>query len=131
MAFVFLDRKNVIIGSIILALIFSLGIIIGHFGHGLPEPSDAETLVNQIMEDQFLMEKELVNEALESVDTDSLRSFLKQLTKEPHIAGHRRDNELTKYIQKAWLDMGFDHVELAEYDFYLSWPNEVKSVLEN
>ena len=88
MAFVFLDRKNVIIGSIILALIFSLGIIIGHFGHGLPEPSDAETLVNQIMEDQFLMEKELVNEALESVDTDSLRSFLKQLTKS--VQGARR-----------------------------------------
>ena len=105
MAFVFLDKRNVIIGSIILALIFTLGIIIGHFGRRQPEPSVsyAETLVNQIMEDQFLMEKELVKEALESVDTDRLRTFLKQLTKEPHIAGHRRDNELTKYIQKAQL----------------------------
>ena len=49
----------------------------------------------------------------------------KQLTKEPHIAGQRRDNELTKLIQKAWMDMSFDHVELAEFDFYLSWPNQV------
>ena len=50
----------------------------------------------------------------------------KQLTKEPHIAGLRRDNELTKLIQKSWMDMSFDHVELAEFDFYLSWPNQVK-----
>ena len=49
----------------------------------------------------------------------------KELTKEPHIAGQRRDNELTKLIQKAWMDMSFDHVELAEFDFYLSWPNQV------
>ena len=51
----------------------------------------------------------------------------KELTKEPHIAGQRRDNELTKLIQKAWMDMSFDHVELAEFDFYLSFPNQVNS----
>ena len=50
----------------------------------------------------------------------------KELTKEPHIAGQQRDNELTKLIQKAWMDMSFGHVELAEFDFYLSWPNQVK-----
>ena len=55
----------------------------------------------------------------------------KQLTKEPHIAGLRRDNELTKLIQKAWMDMSFDHVELAEFDFYLSWPNQVKCFFLN
>ena len=51
----------------------------------------------------------------------------KELTKEPHIAGQRRDNELTKLIQKAWMDMSFDHVELAEFDFYLSFPKQVNS----
>ena len=35
------------------------------------------------------------------------------------------DNELIEYIQKTWTDIGLDRVELTEYDFYLSWPNQV------
>ena len=81
------------------------------------------------MVDQFLSEKELIKETLENVDTNNLRSYLKELTKEPHIAGHRRDNQLIDYIQKAWTDMGLDRVELAEYDFYLSWPNQVLNIV--
>ena len=81
------------------------------------------------MADQFLSEKELIKETLENVDTNILRSYLKELTKEPHIAGHRRDNQLIDYIQKAWTDMGLDRVELAEYDFYLSWPNQVLNIV--
>ena len=77
------------------------------------------------MADQFSSEKELIKETLENVNTNNLRSYLKELTKEPHIAGQRRDNQLIDYIQKAWTDMGLDRVELAEYDFYLSWPNQV------
>ena len=81
------------------------------------------------MADQFSSEKELIKETLENVDTNNLRSYLKELTKEPHIAGHRRDNQLIDYIQKAWTDMGLDRVELAEYDFYLSWPNQVLNIV--
>ena len=125
MAFVFLDKKNILIGSLILALIFSLGVIIGYYGHQMPGPSEADDLVNRIMKDQFSNEKELIKEALKNIDTNSLRSYHEELTKEPHIAGQKRDEELTKYIQKAWNQMGFDRVELAEYDFYLSWPNQV------
>ena len=54
-----------------------------------------------------------------------MRLYLKELTRGPHIAGHRRDNELIEYIQKTWTDIGLDRVELTEYDFYLSWPNQV------
>ena len=83
------------------------------------------------MADQFSSEKELIKETLENVGTNNLRSYLKELTKEPHIAGHRRDNQLIDYIQKAWTDMGLDRVELAEYDFYLSWPNQVLNIVHN
>jgi hypothetical protein len=89
--------------------------------------SSAEALVNEIMADQFKSEKDLVKEALENVNSDNLRSYLKTLTKEPHIAGQKRDNELIEWIRQSWLDMGLDRVELAEYDFYLSWPNQVIS----
>jgi hypothetical protein len=38
MAFVFLDKKNVIIGGIALAVMFSLGVIIGYFGKSNSTP---------------------------------------------------------------------------------------------
>jgi hypothetical protein len=127
MAFLFLDKKNIIFGAIVLAIMFSLGVIIGYFGkdNSAGSGSNAEALVNKIMGDQFKDEQDLVKQALEDVNTDNLRSYLKTLTKEPHIAGLKRDNELIQWIRQSWLDMGLDRVELAEYDFYLSWPNQV------
>ena len=41
------------------------------------EPSKVEALVKTIMEDQFSMEAELIKEALDNVNSDSLRSFHK------------------------------------------------------
>ena len=40
MAFLFLDKRNVIIGSVVLAVIFSLGIIIGYYGRQIPDSSE-------------------------------------------------------------------------------------------
>ena len=42
MAFLFLDKKNVIIGSVVLAVIFSLGIIIGYYGRQMPDSSGSK-----------------------------------------------------------------------------------------
>ena len=69
MAFVFLDKRNVIIGTVVLIVIFVLGIIIGCYSGPKNEPSKAEALVNTIMEDQFSIEAELIKEALESVNS--------------------------------------------------------------
>ena len=77
MAFVFLDKRNVIIGTVVLIVIFVLGIIIGLYSGPKNEPSKAEALVKSIMEDQFSMEAELIKEALDNVNSDSLRSFHK------------------------------------------------------
>ena len=77
MAFVFLDKRNVIIGTVALIVIFVLGIIIGRYSGPKNEPSKAEALVNTIMEDQFSIEADLIKEALESVNSDRLRSFHK------------------------------------------------------
>ncbi len=132
MAFVFLDKKNVVIGIVVMAVIFSLGVIIGYFGKddsGLSN-SRAEKLVQDMTRNQFADEKAMIEEALKNVSTDNLRSYLQFLTKEPHIAGHRRDNELINWIYQSWTEMGLDRVELAEYDFYLSWPNQVSNRLE-
>ena len=31
---------------------------------------------------------------------------------------------LFQNYREAWIQMGMDNVHLAEYDFYLSWPNQ-------
>ena len=95
------------------------------FQLGLCSINNEQDLLNFLTKDQFAEEKDMIAEILEEVDSDHIRSYLKELTSEPHIAGHRRDDELTQWIKKSWEDNGLDYVELATYDFYLSWPNKV------
>ncbi|XP_031569805.1 N-acetylated-alpha-linked acidic dipeptidase 2-like [Actinia tenebrosa] len=45
------------------------------------------------------------------------------LTKFPHIAGSKRNNELAREIARRWEHYGFDKVELARYDILLSLPD--------
>ena len=57
MAFLFLDRRNVAIGSVLLAVIFSLGVIIGYYSKQEPSISRdgrANEFVDTIVTDQFL-----------------------------------------------------------------------------
>ena len=113
----------------VISLIFGFGIIIGYVYNGtndcaVDNPQTEKLFVNQ---DQFTNEEILVKEALENVSPKQIRAYLKKLTKEPHIAGHDRDEELTKWIEESWTKMGLDHVELATYDFYLNWPNSVSA----
>ncbi len=69
---------------------------------------------------------DLVTSAIRDVDTTKLRSYLKYLSDQPHIAAQERDDRLTEWMMQQWIDAGLDKVELATYDFYLSWPNQVK-----
>ena len=45
----------------------------------------------------------MVLQIIKDVDTDSLRSYHKELTKAPHIAGYPRDRELTEWIKEVGL----------------------------
>ena len=105
-------------------MIFGLGISIGYFSRGSKKEHN-DNSEDDTIQDQFANEAELIKEILENVSTDNLRSYLQELSKEPHIAGQKRDNELTDWIKKEWNEMGLDEVELATYDLYLSWPNAV------
>ncbi len=53
-----------------------------------------------------------------------LRGYLKYLADQPHIAAQERDDKMTEWMMKKWIEAGMDKVELATYDFYLSWPNQ-------
>jgi len=72
----------------------------------------------------FATEQKMIAKALEDVDAKRLRRYLKYLTDQPPIAAQDRDDRLTDWIMSNWLEAGIDKVELATYDFYLSWPNQ-------
>jgi hypothetical protein len=46
------------------------------------------------------------------------------LSKFPHVAGSKRNNELGREIARRWTKYGFDKVEMPSYDILLSLPDE-------
>ena len=115
---VFLEKKTIVVGILVVAVSFVVGVVIGYFGK-----SSNNDMIDRLVADQFVGPPNTVESALAKVDTDSLRNYLKVLTSQPHIAGQARDTELTNWIKKSWEDNGLDEVKLTQYDFYLSWPN--------
>ena len=67
-----------------------------------------------------------ISSVLGSVESDRIRSFLKFLTAEPHIAGGPRDLELTDWIRDKWTEFGLDTVSLDTYNFLLSFPDSAR-----
>ena len=116
---VFLERKFIILACVVVAVSFILGIIIGYFGSGSKATKD--TLMEKLLADQF--DHDFVKRAQSKLDPQQIRSYHEFLTKEPHIAGLKRDIELTNWIRKTWEEQGLDKVTEASYDFYLSWPD--------
>ena len=57
------------------------------------------------------------------VSSESIRSYLKFLTAEPHIAAGPRDRVLTDWIRDKWTEFGLDTVSLDTYNFLLSFPD--------
>lgn len=121
-----LDKKPMVIGTICAIAIFIVGILIGHFAtskSGSVNPN-AQKREGRHVEDAFEAEQDMIKEAIDSFDSQQIRNYLKYLTDEPHIAALERDRTLTRWIKDTWEQSGLDRVELAEYNFYLSWPNQ-------
>jgi N-acetylated-alpha-linked acidic dipeptidase len=124
MTVVYLERKIVFGGVLIVAVAFVFGVVIGFFGKTSGNDLADAPAFERLVQDKFRDEQEMMQKVMDGVDTDKIKSYFEVLTKEPHIAALRRDKELVKWIQNEWKSAGLDHVELAEYDVYLSWPNQ-------
>ena len=56
---------------------------------------------------------------------------LRYFSKEPHLAGSKRNNDLAQDIAKKWKEYGFDQVEMARYDVLMTSPRkDMKSKVE-
>lgn len=42
----------------------------------------------------------------------------------PHLAGTDADLAQAEYIRDSWTDMGFDRVDILDYNVLLSYPDE-------
>jgi len=113
-----LSWKVLLLAFLATTAAFVVGILIGVFGvggqSGVPSKPDR------------FQDREFVNSALEEVDRESLRGYLKELSKEPHIAAGRRDKELVKWMKDQWESAGIETVSLDSYDLLLSYPNSSK-----
>src|SRR5687768_16521514 len=89
--------------------------------------------VSQSVLDGFTAERALVQRRLEdrfrAVPTpNSAREHLRQLTREPHIAGTKEDYATAIYVRDQLRSYGLN-ADLKEYDVWLNYPNS-PSVLE-
>ena len=64
--------------------------------------------------------------AIESVNPFQIREYLRELAKEPHLAGLERDEWLAGWIAQEWRDVGLDEVRQEGYNVLLDYPNKEK-----
>merc|ERR1711962_907552 len=100
--------------------VFIIGILIGTYGIQSGAVDDSQT--GKVHRDR-IEDKEFIKSVLDKVEPDRVRSYLEELSKEPHIAASRRDRELRDWIVSQWKDVGIDTVSLVEYDILLAYPN--------
>ncbi|XP_023326545.1 N-acetylated-alpha-linked acidic dipeptidase-like protein [Eurytemora carolleeae] len=57
------------------------------------------------------------------VDSNQIREYLIELSKEPHMAGLERDKELAEWMAETWRSAGIDSVSIENYKILLDYPN--------
>ncbi len=71
-------------------------------------------------------ERALEAELASRLSRDSVRTFFRHFTAEPHPAGSVRNKELADFIAERFRTYGLDEVRLHRYDVLLPLPREVK-----
>jgi N-acetylated-alpha-linked acidic dipeptidase len=65
----------------------------------------------------------------EAIRPEHCRREHRIFTKEPHMAGTRRNYELARYIADQWRAYGLEDVSLIEHPVYLPWPVRYEATL--
>ncbi|XP_075693272.1 aminopeptidase NAALADL1 [Rhinoderma darwinii] len=105
-------------GVFVSVLMLAIGLLIGHFGISKTStPSWATDLSKDVDED-------FIREFMKEVDSNNIREYLRKLSKYPHMATTKGDEELVKMILNQWKDpkFGLDEAKDERYNVYLSFP---------
>jgi len=65
----------------------------------------------------------------ETIRPERCRTEHRIFTKEPHMAGTRRNYELAQYVAQQWREYGLEDVSLIEHPVYLPWPVRYEATL--
>ncbi|KAM3920713.1 aminopeptidase NAALADL1 [Leptodactylus fuscus] len=106
-----------VVGSVFgAALILAIGLLIGHFGIS-KTPSWAKDLSKDV-------DEAFIRDFMKEVDNNRIRENLRELSKSPHLATTRGDEETVKLILNRWKDpkFGLDEAKEERYNVYLSFP---------
>ncbi|HLE61779.1 MAG TPA: PA domain-containing protein, partial [Pyrinomonadaceae bacterium] len=71
----------------------------------------------------------LETELIDTIRPEHCRREHRIFTKEPHMAGTRRNYELAQYMAEQWRAYGLDDVSLIEHPVYLPWPLRYEATL--
>ncbi|XP_018008649.1 glutamate carboxypeptidase 2 homolog, partial [Hyalella azteca] len=121
-----LERSHVIllVGGAAVGLI--IGVLVGHVATSGNDAAGAESLA--FTADQFDLDERQGSgrgsrELLRLISTENIGQNVRELTKAPHVAGGGRDEELVRWLQRKFLDFGFDDVSVPAREYLLSHPD--------
>ncbi|KAK2845865.1 hypothetical protein Q7C36_010719 [Tachysurus vachellii] len=115
--------KKVLLFALAGAAIFTVGILIGHFGIDQKNVTPLPEWVQKVSQD---VDENLIENFLAQVDTLQIQENLQVLTRVPHMATTAGDEATVDYMLKRWQDRdsGLDAAWREDYRVYLSFPDK-------
>lgn len=130
-------RPLLICGIVALVLGLVLGLLIGRFGLCPDsEPASASEkdgvflpgVSKQIIQDG---DPSISDILINSISSDNIRQYLRDLSELPHLAGTEADFSQAKQLHDFWKQEGLDEVYVTPYDVLLSYPNVTDDEMMN
>lgn len=67
--------------------------------------------------------KDVEDYIINNVNPDNIRTFLRNMTRRPHLGGTEEERELARWVATTWEEQGLDQVHLVPYHVLLSYPS--------
>ncbi|KAM9446861.1 aminopeptidase NAALADL1 [Clarias gariepinus] len=117
--------KKVLLCALGGAVIFIIGILIGHFGIDKKTSTPLPEWVQEVAQD---VDENFIEKFIAQVDTVQIEENLKMLTQVPHMATTAGDEATVDFMLKRWKDKdsGLDNAWREDYRVYLSFPDKDK-----
>ncbi|XP_076360320.1 N-acetylated-alpha-linked acidic dipeptidase 2-like [Tachypleus tridentatus] len=122
-------KPVVVILFCVILVVFILGFLIGYYGisSGLTEEQAAKLQVIDLLSlSTYHPYDDATQRILKDVSPENIKSNLRYLTEQTHLAGTARDKELARYIRDTWKSQGLEKVHMVPYDILLSYPDKDK-----
>ncbi|KAF7687672.1 aminopeptidase NAALADL1 isoform X1 [Silurus meridionalis] len=117
--------KKLLLFALAGAAVFTVGILIGHFGIEQKNSTPLPEWVQQVAQD---VDENFIEDFIAQVDSMQIKDNLEILTRVPHMATTAGDEATVEFMLKRWRDKdtGLDAAWREDYTVYLSFPDKTK-----